>query len=119
MKNILKVKKPFVMSKEVKNIKFKVKIEYKKEEEEEDEDEEEGKEESEEEKQNEKDEEYPEELYTFKKFVKKEDLKIEVILLKSVNGYHLIRFYKKAGDIEDYYNKLEKIIEAIKKSLNA
>lgn len=99
--------------------KFKVKIEYKKEEEEEDEDEEEGKEESEEEKQNEKDEEYPEELYTFKKFVKKEDLKIEVILLKSVNGYHLIRFYKKAGDIEDYYNKLEKIIEAIKKSLNA
>ena len=91
--------------------KFKIKIEYEKDESEKDEKE-----------NNEEDEDIPEEdkeetenkIINFKKFIKKKDLIIRAILLKSYNGYLILRFYKISGDIEEYYEKLEKIISYIK-----
>ena len=40
---------------------------------------------------------------------------IQIILLKSSNDSYLIRFYKKSGDREEYYEKLNNIISIIKK----
>ena len=54
------------------------------------------------------------ELINFKKIIKKKDLIIKAILLKSYNGYHILRFYKKSGEAEEYYEKLDKIISIIK-----
>ena len=46
----------------------------------------------------------------------KKDLFIQIILFKSENDEsHIIQFYKKSGEIEDYYQKLENIISIIKK----
>ena len=67
--------------------------------------------------EDEEDEDEEEKIYS-KKVLKRENLMIRVILLKSVNGYHLIRFYKKSGEFLDFYDKMQKIIEIIKKSLN-
>ncbi len=45
----------------------------------------------------------------------KKTLIIQIILLKSSNDSYLIRFYKKSGDREEYYEKLNNIISIIKK----
>ena len=39
----------------------------------------------------------------------KKDLKILIELLLTINNNYLIRFYKKSGDLEDYYEKLNRI----------
>jgi len=44
----------------------------------------------------------------------KKDLNIVVELLLTVNNEYLIRFYKKSGDLEDYYEKLDRIKSIIK-----
>ena len=44
----------------------------------------------------------------------KKDLKILIELYSTVNNNYLIRFYKKAGDLEDYYEKLDRIKSLIK-----
>ena len=49
--------------------------------------------------------------------INKKDLLIQIILFESENENHLLQFYKKSGEIEDYYQKLENIISIIKKSL--
>ena len=91
----------FFLTVSEKYYKFKIKIEYENDEEEEDNHEEEK-------------EELENEIINFKKFIKKKDLVIRAILLKSYNGYLILRFYKISGDIEEYYEKLEKIISYIK-----
>ncbi len=45
----------------------------------------------------------------------KKTLIIQIILLKSGKDSYLIRFYKKSGDAEEYYEKLNNIISIIKK----
>jgi len=44
----------------------------------------------------------------------KKDLKIQIQLLLTLNNNYLIRFYKKSGDIEDYYENLNRIKSIIK-----
>ena len=44
----------------------------------------------------------------------KKDLKILIELYLTLNNNYLIRFYKKAGDLEDYYEKLDRIKSLIK-----
>ena len=44
----------------------------------------------------------------------KEDLKILIELYLTANNNYLIRFYKKAGDLEDYYEKIDRIKSIIK-----
>ena len=44
----------------------------------------------------------------------KEDLKILIELYLTINNNYLIRFYKKSGDLEDYYEKLDRIKSIIK-----
>ena len=81
--------------------------------------EEEEKEEEKEEKEKEKEEELKnskQTIFNFKKFIKRKNLIIEVILFKSINGYHLLIFSKVSGEIDDYYDILEKIILIIKNS---
>ena len=41
--------------------------------------------------------------------LKKKDLKILIELILTINNNYLIRFYKKSGDLEDYYEKLNRI----------
>ena len=36
-------------------------------------------------------------------------------LYQSLNGGHILKFSKKCGNLEDYYNKLKKIISLVKK----
>ena len=85
--------------------KFKVEVTYEQDEEIEENNEEEIEEEL---------EEKDNKLTTFQKIIKKTDLIIRAILLKSNYGYYILRFYKKSGDIEEYYEKLEKIFSIIK-----
>lgn len=47
----------------------------------------------------------------------KKDLFIQIILFETENENHILQFYRKEGEIEDYYIKLEKIISIIKKSI--
>ena len=47
----------------------------------------------------------------------KKDLFIQIILFGTENGNHILQFYKKSGEIEEYYQKLENIISIIKKAL--
>ena len=49
--------------------------------------------------------------------ISQKDLFIQIILFESENGNHILQFYKKTGEIEDYYKKLEKIISIIKNSI--
>ena len=49
-----------------------------------------------------------------KLFIKKRNLLIRGTLLKSTNGYYILRFYKKSGDIEEYYEKLNQMISILK-----
>ena len=49
--------------------------------------------------------------------INKKDLIIQVILFKTFNGDYLIRFYKKSGDIDDYYEKIKRISSIIKEVL--
>lgn len=49
--------------------------------------------------------------------ISKKDLFIQIILFETENGNHILQFYRKTGEIEDYYKKLEKIISMIKKSI--
>ena len=44
----------------------------------------------------------------------KKDLKIQIQLLLTLNNNYLIRFYKKSGDIKDYYENLNRIKSIIK-----
>ena len=44
----------------------------------------------------------------------KKDLKFSIQLLLTINNNYLIRFYKKSGDLEDYYEKLDRIKSLIK-----
>ena len=44
----------------------------------------------------------------------KKDLKFTIQLLLTINNNYLIRFYKKSGDLEDYYEKLDRIKSIIK-----
>ena len=44
----------------------------------------------------------------------KKDLKILIELLLTTNNNYLIRFYKKSGDLEDYYEKLNRIKSLLK-----
>ena len=44
----------------------------------------------------------------------KKDLKILIELLLTINNNYLIRFYKKSGDLEDYYEKLNRIKSLLK-----
>ena len=44
----------------------------------------------------------------------KKDLKIQIQLLLTINNNYLIRFYKKSGDLEDYYENLNRIKSIIK-----
>ena len=44
----------------------------------------------------------------------KKDLNIVVELLYTINNNYFIRFYKKSGDLEDYYEKLDRIKTLIK-----
>ena len=44
----------------------------------------------------------------------KEDLKILIELYLTANNNYLIRFYKKSGDLEEYYEKLDRIKSLIK-----
>ena len=46
--------------------------------------------------------------------LKKKDLKILIELILTINNNYLIRFYKKSGDLEDYYEKLNSIKSLIK-----
>ena len=47
--------------------------------------------------------------------MEKDNCIIQVKLFKLKNDEHLLRFIKKSGELEVYYNNLEKIIELIKK----
>ena len=47
--------------------------------------------------------------------MEKDNCIIQVKLFKLKNDEHLLRFVKKSGELEVYYNNLEKIIELIKK----
>ena len=47
-------------------------------------------------------------------FIKKRNLLIRGSLLQSINGYYILRFYKKSGDIEEYYEKLNIMISILK-----
>ena len=58
-----------------------------------------------------------EEEIDYKYGIFKRDLFIQIILFESENGNHILQFYKKAGEMEDYYKKLEKIISIIKRSI--
>ena len=49
-----------------------------------------------------------------KLFIKKRNLLIRGILLQSKNGYYILRFYKKSGDTEEYYEKLNELISILK-----
>ena len=49
----------------------------------------------------------------------KKDLKIMIQLLLTEDNNYLIRFYKKAGDLEDYNEKLDKIKSVIKSLSNS
>ena len=44
----------------------------------------------------------------------KKDLKLVIELYLTINNNYLIRFYKKAGDLEDYYEKLDRIKSLIR-----
>ena len=44
----------------------------------------------------------------------KKDLKIQIQLLLTINNNYLIRFYKRSGDLEDYYENLNRIKSIIK-----
>ena len=44
----------------------------------------------------------------------KKDLKFSIQLLLTINNNYLIRFYKKSGDLEEYYEKLDRIKSLIK-----
>ena len=44
----------------------------------------------------------------------KKDLKFTIQLLLTINNNYLIRFYKKSGDLEEYYEKLDRIKSLIK-----
>ena len=59
-------------------------------------------------------EEYEKSNFNFKKFIENNKLKIEVKLLESINGYHLLVFNKISGDIRKYKENLSKIISIIK-----
>jgi len=116
-KEIIEVEKEsFTFTSSTNYYKLNIIIEYLQEEEEEEEEKEEEaeveKNEDEEEEEDEKDNDYP------KNVLKRKNLKIQIILLKSVNGYHLIKFYKKSGEFLDFYDKMQKIIEIMKQSLN-
>ena len=50
----------------------------------------------------------------FEDTIEKKDSVIQVKLLQSMNGGHLVKFSKKGGEIEDYHRNLKKIIDAIK-----
>ena len=82
--------------------------------------------EEEEEKQtNEEDKEIEEELNKlgleniedFEDKIEKEESIIQVKLFESVNGGYILRFAKKGGEIEDYYQNLDNIIEIVKQLL--
>ena len=88
-----------------------IEVQYQYENEDEVEDEDEG------EKLNENEEEKEEELIDYKYGIFKKDLFIQIILFESDDGNYILQFYKKAGEIEDYYMKLEKIISIIKESI--
>ena len=45
----------------------------------------------------------------------KKDCIIQCKLYQSLNGGHILKFSKKCGNLEDYYNKLKKIISLVKK----
>ena len=47
----------------------------------------------------------------------KKDCIIQCKLYQSLNGGHFLKFSKKSGDLEDYYNKLEIIISLVKEIL--
>jgi serine/threonine protein kinase len=47
--------------------------------------------------------------------ITKKDCVIQVKLFQSLNGGYLVRFVRKAGEIEDYYKKLDSIISIVKK----
>ena len=57
-----------------------------------------------------------EEKDIYKLGIKEKDLKVQIILLKSNKGYYLLQFYKKSGNREEYYEKLDNIISIIKNS---
>ena len=44
----------------------------------------------------------------------KKDLKIQIQLLLTINNNYLIRFDKRSGDLEDYYENLNRIKSIIK-----
>ena len=44
----------------------------------------------------------------------KKDLKFSIQLFLTINNNYLIRFYKKSGDLEEYYEKLDRIKSLIK-----
>ena len=78
--------------------------------------------EEEEEEENEEDKKIEEELDKlgieniddFEDTIEKKDSVIQVKLLQSMNGGHLVKFSKKGGEIEDYHHNLKKIIDTIK-----
>ena len=45
----------------------------------------------------------------------KKDCIMQCKLYQSLNGGHILKFSKKCGNLEDYYNKLKKIISLVKK----
>ena len=45
----------------------------------------------------------------------KKECIIQCKLYQSLNGGHILKFSKKCGNLEDYYNKLKKIISLVKK----
>ena len=47
----------------------------------------------------------------------KKDCIMECKLYQSLNGGHILKFSKKSGELEDYYNNLEKIISLVKEIL--
>jgi hypothetical protein len=47
----------------------------------------------------------------------KKDCIMQCKLYQSLNGGHILKFSKKSGDLEDYYNNLEKIISLVKEIL--
>ena len=55
---------------------------------------------------------------TAKNYFSKKDLGIELKIFRSNENTHLIRFIKKYGEIEDYYDSIKIIISEIKKILN-
>ena len=48
-----------------------------------------------------------------KMFFKKGNLLIRGVLLQSRNGYYILRFYKKSGDTEEYYEILNKMVSIL------